>query len=230
MDEKNFGGDFKSKKLDLLLALLTVFGLPTIGFYLFKLTGALLPLIIYYGIFCVGVVKWRKGTLDYRIPDNFWNFIFLSLLAIEGARLVLGYKLYEPVEDFHLVGFVLTLLIWAPINAFMEQLSWLYVFDSFTNYFKKRTSKYLSLSIGFVFYVVFIGMIHALFWGRFLFESQNVFPISQIYSAGQMVIAVGYIFIYRKTKSMLQVAIIHLIVDISAVLFTRYSIIPYLLA
>ncbi len=229
MDEKNFGGDFKPERLDLLLAILTVIGLPLVCWYLYDLTGALLPLIVYYGIFCVGIVKWRKGTLDYRIPDNFWNLVFLFLLAVEGVRLVIGYNIYEVVEEFHLFGFILTISIWAPVNAFMEQLSWLYVFDSFANYFKDGFKKYLSQAIGLLSYIILIGLIHALFWGRFLFTSEDVFPLSQIYFAGQMVIAVGYIFLYRRTKSLLQIAIIHLIVDISAVLFTRYSILPYLL-
>jgi len=230
MDDRVFGGNFNPKKLDLLLAVVTVFLMPLICSYFYRLTGALIPLIIYYLIFCVGIVKWRKGTLDYRIPDNFWNYIFLSLLAIEGTRLVIGYRIYEPIENYHLFGFLLTLFIWAPVNAFMEQLSWLYVFDSWANYFDEGMKKYLSQITGFVLYIILIGLIHALFWGRFLFESESIYPLSQIYFAGQMIIAVGYIFLYRKTESMLQVAIIHLIVDISAVLFTRYSILPYLLS
>ncbi|MFW5928635.1 MAG: hypothetical protein ACOCSL_05460 [Thermoplasmatota archaeon] len=230
MSNKIFGGNFNPNKLDLFLALFTAFLMPLICYYLYQLTGALIPLIIYYLIFCVGIVKWRKGTLDYRIPDNFWNYIFLSLLAIEGARLIIGYRIYEPIKNYQLFGFLLTLFIWAPVNAFMEQLSWLYVFDSWANYFDEGVKKYLSQIIGFVLYIILIGLIHALFWGKFLFESESIFPLSQIYFVGQMIIAVGYIFLYRKTESMLQVAIIHLIVDISAVLFTRYSILPYLLS
>lgn len=204
--------------------------LPLICSFFFDLSGALIPLLIYYIVFCVGVVKWRKGTLDYRIPDNFWNYLFLSLLAIEGGRLVIGYFIYEPVEDIYRLGFFLTLVIWAPVNAFMEQLSWLYVFDSWANYFDEGVKRYVSIAIGFLFYIVFIGMIHALFWGKFLFESESVFPLSQIYFATQMVIAVGYIFLYKKTKSVLQIAIIHLIVDVSAVAFTRYSMVGHLLS
>ncbi len=224
-----FGGDFEPERLDLVLALVTVFLLPLACSFFYDVAGALLPLLIYYLLFCVGIVKWRKGTLDYRVPDNFWNLLFIFLLGVEGVRLLIGYRIYEPVEDFHLLGFLLTLLVWAPVNAFMEQLSWLYVFDSFANYFKEGVKKHVFWGLGFLLYIVLIGLIHAFFWGEFLFESENVFPISQIYFAGQMVIAVGYIFLYRKTRSMLQVAIIHLIVDVSAVIFTRYSILGYLI-
>lgn len=227
--DAEYGGDFKPERLDLVLALITALVMPLVCSFFFDLTGALIPLLIYYLIFCIGVVKWRKGTLDYSIPDNFWNCLFLSLLAIEGGRLVIGYFIYEPLDDVRLLGFLLTLFIWAPVNAVMEQLSWLYVFDSWANYFEEGVKRYISMALGFVFYIVFIGMIHALFWGKFLFESESVFPLSQIYFATQMVIAVGYIFLYKKTKSMLQIAVIHLVVDVSAVAFTRYSIVGHLL-
>ncbi|MFB6283593.1 MAG: hypothetical protein ABEK59_06625 [Halobacteria archaeon] len=228
MESPEFGGDFRPERLDLVLAVITAIGLPLTAGYLYSETGALLPLIVYYGVFCVGIVKWRKGTLDYRIPTEFWNLVFLFLLAVEVIRLFIATEIYEPVQRYRFYGFLLTALVWVPVNSLMEQISWLYVFDSFANYFQDKPKKYLGWGLGVILYVVLIGLIHALFWGKFLFSSSDLYPLSQIYFVGQIGIAIGYIYLYRRTESMLQVAIIHFIIDFSAVVLTRYSILPYL--
>jgi hypothetical protein len=45
-------------------------------------SGALLPLILYYGVFCVAIVLWRKESLDY-VRSISWPFkLFIGLLAL----------------------------------------------------------------------------------------------------------------------------------------------------
>jgi hypothetical protein len=62
--------EFRATNLDCLLALLIAFGLPVACGLLYPVTGALVPLILYYGLCCTGVVKWRRGTLEYHRPKT----------------------------------------------------------------------------------------------------------------------------------------------------------------
>lgn len=78
-----YNGDFSPTRMDLLLAVFTVFGMPILCFMLYRYTGALIPLTVYYGVFCFALVKWRKQTLDYSTPKHwlspfFWFFCFYN--------------------------------------------------------------------------------------------------------------------------------------------------------
>ncbi len=56
---------FRATNLDLVLALVATFLLPLACWALFDWSGALLPLVLYYGVFCVAIVLWRKKSLEY---------------------------------------------------------------------------------------------------------------------------------------------------------------------
>jgi len=45
----------------------------------------------------------------------------------------------------------------------------------------------------------------------------------------QYPLTIGYIIIYRKTKSMYPIALLHLFQDVTGLLASGYSIIPYLI-
>ena len=49
--------EFRATNLDCLLALAIAFGLPVTCGLLYPLTGALVPLALYYGLCCIGVVS-----------------------------------------------------------------------------------------------------------------------------------------------------------------------------
>jgi len=220
---------FQPKPLDLILALISAFILPLICMFLFNLTGALIPLIIYYLVFCIGLVKWRKGSLEYSKPLRFFTPLFIGLLVFETARVFISMIVYSFTLDLELSGFLLTLFIWAPINAFMEQLIWIYVYDSFANYYSEGKKRTIFVILGWIIYFSFIGLIHVLFWARFLFESEFLIPWSIILILSQFVIAAGYLLVYKQSKSMVPVFILHLIVDVAAVILTGYSIISSLI-
>ena len=57
------------KKLDLGLAVLIAFLLPLIAGLLYGLTGALLPMLLYYGL-AWGIVKWRRKSTGYFNPHD----------------------------------------------------------------------------------------------------------------------------------------------------------------
>ena len=72
-------------------------------------------------------------------------------------------------------------------------------------------------------------MIHVEFHAQFLMEIERINPYFQVFMGIQFLSTTGYIVMYKKTKSMLPTAILHLIVDVWAVLVAQYSIIPYLI-
>jgi hypothetical protein len=222
------GTDFKSTNLDITLAIIATIGLPILCSKLYDAAGALLPMFIYYGVFCFGVVKWRKGTLDYRWPEKLISPLFIGLLIIQ---LLIFYSISKTmirVEDFSLNGFLLTLIIWVPVNAFAEQLLWIYIYDAFANRVEGKNLKILFSGLGILFYWGFIALIHILFWKKFLMEIHPTAPYWQIFMGLQYPLTIGYLMIYRKTKSMYPIALLHLFQNLAGGLLSGYSIAPYL--
>ena len=223
------GTDFKSTNLDILLAILATAGLPLLCGSLYDRTGAALPLFIYYGIFCIGIVRWRKGTLDYRWPRKLITPLFIGLCIIQILIFYTSSKIIIPVEVFSQAGFMATLIIWAPLNAFTEQLLWLYVYDSFANRFEGKTLKIIFSGLGILFYWGMIALIHIFFWSKFMMAFHTTAPFWQIFMGLQYPLTIGYIVIYRNTRSMYPVALLHLCQDVTGVLAAGYSILPYLI-
>ena len=221
--------EFKPNIYDIFLSVLTSIGMPIICGKLYNSTGALIPMLIYYVIFCWALVKWRKGSLDYRRVKKLFTPLFAVLLFLSFLIILSAKPIMKPSEVFSVAGFLFTLIVWVPVNAFSEQLSWLYVFDSFSNYSNKKTLKIVFTGVGLLFYTTFIALIHILFWAKFLMELDTIFPYWHLYIALHLLLTIGYILIYRRTGSMYPVAVIHLILDAAAVIGAKYSIIPYLL-
>ena len=229
--------NFQPTSLDLILATLAALGLPFVAGYLFNTTGALIPLILYYGVFCVVIVKWRRGSLGYEINRGalrtqfagYVSSIFVVLLILQLILVGFEFITFERVSDFNLLGFILTLVIWAPVNAFSEQLVWIYTFDSYAEFFKEGPKRKVMIAIGGLMYVALISLIHLLFWILVLPEGQSIFPFSVLFIIIQTMIAIGYIFLYRKSKSMWPLGIIHVLINITAIGLSGYSMLPVLL-
>lgn len=239
-DELNKNGSvtpsFEPDRADLAIALFAALGMPLLLRYVYDLTGALLPLFVYYVVFCWGIVRWRRGRLDYRAERlttrsqlrGLFTRLFFVLLSLQVVLVVASWVTlirFFPVDTF---GWVTTLAIWAPINAFAEQLIWLYVFDAYALCFKSGRGRTAMIGIGTLLYLTLIGLIHAVFWGEFLLGSAYVFPWTETFFLIQFIIPIGYVFLYRQTRSMWPIAIIHLLLDFTGVLFSGYSILPYL--
>lgn len=219
---------FNPNEVDLFLAIGSTFGLPLLASFLLAETGAFLPLSIYYGVFCFGIVKWRKKTLDYHMPDSSSLPLFLLVLLVQIGRIISSSLMYSPLEVSTFFGFLLTLILWSPINAISEQLFWIYVYDAFAQYYDTGWKNQIFNGIGLILYLTLVGLIHILFWSKFLFEPNKIFPWYPLFFLFNFVISFSYLLLYRKSDSMVPVAVIHLLTDVSAVYFTRYSIIPYL--
>ena len=223
------GTDFKSTNLDIALAIIATVGLPILCGKLYDTTGALLPMAIYYGVFCFGIVKWRKGTLDYHWPGKLISPLFIGLFIIQLLIFYSANKIMIPVEEFYLRGFILTLIIWAPVNAFAEQLLWIYVYDAFAYRFEGKALKIFFSGLGILFYWGMIALIHILFWAKFMMEFHTTVPYWQLYMGLQYPLTIGYIIIYKRTKSMYPIALLHLFQDLTGLLVAEYSITPYLI-
>lgn len=111
--------EFKPNNTDLVLALIATFGMPLISGLLYEFTGALIPMLIYYVLFCVIVVMWRKKSLEYHIPKDWAIKYFLIFVGVQIVTQIFAAILIKISYDPPL-GILLTVLIWAPINAFME--------------------------------------------------------------------------------------------------------------
>ncbi|MFW9817226.1 MAG: hypothetical protein ACFFEW_14955 [Candidatus Thorarchaeota archaeon] len=229
--------NFQPTYLDLVLAPLAAIGLPIAAGYLFTVTGALIPLILYYGVFCWAIVRWRRGTVGYEINRGeirmqfagYVSSIFVILLILQLILIGFEFITFQQVSDFNLFGFIITLVIWAPFNAFSEQLIWIYTFDSYAEFFKEGPRRKVMIAIGGLLYIALISLIHLLFWILVLPEGQYVFPFSQMFVPIQTLISIGYVFLYRKSKSMWPLGIIHVLINITAIALSGYSILPVLL-
>jgi len=222
-------GEFHATNLDVIIALLVAFGLPLVCGALYPVTGALVPLGLYYGVCCVGLVKWRRGTLEYRRPRTWALPVFLTMLVLQSIQQALGLLFLPPHAYPDLGGVLLTLFLWAPLNAVMEQLIWIYCFDAFATRFSEGTKKLVFTVIGVILMLLLVGLIHAFFWTQFTPSVTPTFPFSIVFFVLQFIITPLYILLYRRTQSMIPLALIHIISDIALVLGPGFSILPFLL-
>jgi hypothetical protein len=229
---------FQPKKTDLAIAFLTALGLPLFLGYTYSLTGAVLPMFVYYVVFSWVIVKWRRGRLDYGIRrEPIWvkvrrsaTPLFFVILALQLLLVVASYVTVIRVSPIDTLGWLATLLLWAPVNAMSEQLIWLYTFDSYADYCNAGRKRTAMIAIGTMLYLSLIGLVHVFFWGKFLLGSTYAFFWTEIFLPIQFVIPIGYVFLYRQTKSMWPIAGIHFLLDFTPVLFSGYSMIPFLLS
>jgi predicted Abi (CAAX) family protease len=105
----------------------------------------------------------------------------------------------------------------------------MYTFDSYAEFFKEGPKRKVMIAVGGSLYVILISLIHILFWILVLPTGEGVFPFSFLFILLQTVISIGYIFLYRTAKSMWPLGIIHVMLNISGVLLSGNSILPFLI-
>lgn len=211
--------------LDLVLATTIALGLPFATAWLLDVTGgALLGLVLYYVVCCVGVVWWRKGTLDYRWPERWpWRLFTASLLI----PLAITWQNWNALPQYNaaLFGFAVTVLVWSPLNGAMEQLVWQYVLDAWRNRWPSGAMRWFGTAIGVVLLVTLVGLIHALFWGQFLPIADST-PVPGLSIVLNLLLTASYVALYYRSRSMWPTFVIHLLVDLQFVILARYSILP----
>ena len=227
---------FKANYIDVIIATLIALGLPISCRLIQQEIGALIPLLMYYGC-CIFIVRIRRGTFTYNIPKNnkyYWICsLFIPLLIIVAAQQVIVYNIVI-VSEHHGYDWLGTLLIWCPLNASLEQLLWMYIYDAFACIYIERFNesklvKYTLNIIGLIMSLAFVGMIHALFWTNFLMEfDQNQSPWYQIFLGIKFLTIFGYIVIFKITDSATPLFLLHIITDANSVIAAKYSILPFL--
>jgi hypothetical protein len=224
--------EWKPQTFDLVLSVIVAIGFPFIAQLLYSITGALIPMVIYYGI-AWGISKWRRGSTGYftkfngKPPIAFYlnlGIIIMSLMFAYSARIV--------VMNINIIGVIFTALLWASINASSEQILWIYIFEAWDLYSSRITEnekKLLYSIIGFILFTTFVGLIHVMFWVDFLHvvDSQKISGIIFVF----LTTLSGYlhIVVWRKSNQMIYTFIPHFILNLFPLFWTGFSIIPYLL-
>ena len=165
--------------------------------------------------------------VEYVRPVSWSLKLFIALLAVQIVTQTAAYMTIIPSDD-PWDGVLLTLLVWVPLNAAMEQLLWVYIFDAFETRWTERRARFIGGLVGMFLSIVFVGIIHVLFWAEFLPSFESVSPWSQIFLASQFIITPGYLLLYRRTGSMWPLFLIHIVSDATLVLSGTSSIWPYL--
>ena len=218
---------------DLVLSTIIAVGFPFLAQWLYNLSGALLPMILYYGL-AWGIVKWRRGETGYfrKIKKKNLAYFWINTGVIV-VGLVLAYFARVEVEDPDPLGVSLTALIWAPLNASSEQLLWIYIFESWDLYRKENEEDSKNTSvfriIGLILFTVFVGTIHTFFWVKFLHTVNPAVVAGAIFVVITSISGYLHIIVWRKTKHMIFTFIPHLLLNLFPLFWTGYSMLPYLL-
>ena len=218
---------WQPKKLDLYLAVLIAFLLPLIAGLLYGLTGALLPMLLYYGL-AWGVVKWRRKSTGYfnPFPKRITAFFYVNLGVILSS-LICAYLARNIFSSGNSTGILITALIWAPLNAATEQLLWIYLFESWDLYPAKPRPAFRL--IGLILFAAFVGLIHTMFWAKFLdtVDPKQLFGIAFILLT--TVSGFLHLVVWRKSNHMILTFIPHFLLNLIPIFWTNYAILPYLI-
>jgi hypothetical protein len=222
-------------RFDLLLAVLIVLIIPILSRILYFATGALIPLIAYYGA-AWGIAIWRRGNSGYSLKTKVLiPRAFVVNVIVIGVALVFAFLARNKDLIPNSTGAILTGLIWAPINAASEQLLWIYLYDSWDLYtpskeqYSTRNRVWIRRIAGFILFTAFVGTIHTLFWVEFLdpVMADNIFGVIFVVLTSLS----GYIHIiaWRESNNMVYTFIPHFLLNLVPIFWTGYSILPFLI-
>jgi hypothetical protein len=217
---------WQPKKIDLAIAAVTAVIFPIIAGLLYGTTGALLPMVLYYGI-AWSLIKWRRGSTGYfnPFPKTVSVFFYLNVGVILFS-LVCAYLARNIFPNKEFFGILITALIWAPLNAASEQLLWIYIFEAWDLYPSKSKLGYRL--VGLILFSAFVGMIHTMYWAKFLttVDSHQVFGV--IFVILTSVSGFLHLVVWRKTNQMIFTFIPHFLLNLIPIFWTGYSILPFL--
>lgn len=219
------GERFQPTNLDLALSGVIALGLPPVAAWLWeRIGGATASLVLYYVVCCVAVVRWRRGSLEYHLPRRWPWALFAASLLVPAAIAAVNFGAL-PNYGASAAGLALTALVWAPLNALLEQLSWFYVLDAWRLRWAGKAARIGGTAAGVALLLALVALIHILFWVPFL-------PVAGPSELGWLgtplntLLTVVYAALYYRTGSMWPTALVHLAADLQLVLLARYSILP----
>jgi hypothetical protein len=207
------------------------FGFPLVAGWLLGISGAFVPMLLYYGA-AWGLVIWRRGSTGYslkgleRPPVSF--YVHLGVIAL---ILVFAYASRIRVPEPNVAGVVLTGTVWAVANASSEQLLWLYIFDSWDLFGADRFGRggrILFRILGIALFSAYVGLIHTMYWARFLHTVDPGTLFGIFFVIGTSVSGYLHIIVWRQSGRMVYTFIPHFILNLAPLIWTGYSIVPYL--
>jgi hypothetical protein len=221
---------WKPTSNDLLLSAIVAVALPFLARFLYMRTGALIPMLIYYGL-AWGISKWRRGSTGYfhNIPRKI-PVSFALNVGLIGIALALAYFARIETSPDNVAGVILTGVFWATINAASEQMLWIYIFEAWDlRRAPTKKGKWLNRAIGLILFSGFVGMIHALFWVEFLHTVDSSLTVGVLFVV--LTTATGYVHlvVWRKSNHMIFTFIPHFLLNLIPLFWTGYSIVPYLM-
>lgn len=218
---------WQPQKLDLILAVMLALLLPVIASFLYGFTGALLPMLLYYGL-AWGIVKWRRGSTGYckPFPKQITGYFYINLGVILSS-LVCAYLAKNTFAESTTAGILITALIWAPLNAASEQLLWIYLFEAWDLYPAKP--RLVFRLIGLLLFAAFVGMIHTMFWAKFLDTVDPVQTFGIIFILLTTVSGFLHLVVWRKSNHMILTFIPHFLLNLIPIFWTNYAILPHLI-
>ena len=218
---------WRPTRLDLTISLAVAPLLPLIAGFLYRRTGALIPMVLYYGL-AWALVMWRRGSSGYgnprpaKITGYFYLNVFVIIACLVSAYLA---RIRYPAGDA--TGILVTALVWAPINAASEQLLWIYLFESWDLYPEKPSPAFRF--VGLLLFLVFVGLIHALFWARFLTTVDPSGVLGAVFIVLTSLSGFLHLVVWRKSNHMILTFIPHFMLNLIPLFWTGYSMLPYLL-
>ncbi|MBW6475031.1 MAG: hypothetical protein K0B14_18030 [Anaerolineaceae bacterium] len=217
---------WQPKKLDLGLSALIAFLLPIIAGQLYGLTGALIPMLLYYGL-AWGLVKWRRRSTGYfnPFPKRITIFFYINV-GIIISSLICAYLARNTFPGSNLTGIMFTALVWAPMNAASEQLLWIYIFEAWDLFPTKQNLGYRL--VGLILFSAFVGMIHTMYWAKFLTTVDEKLVFGVLFILLTSVSGFLHLVVWRKSNHMIFTFIPHFLLNLIPIFWTGYSILPFL--
>ncbi len=223
---------WKPDRLDIFISLVMTLLFPLLASLLLDVSGALIPMILYYGS-AWGISIWRRGSTGYHLrnlkrpPLSFYIHVVIIVII-----LILAYFSRIIVLEPVVLGIILTALLWTVANASSEQLLWIYIFDTWDLYGRdhfQRRGRIIMRIMGLLMFTIFVGTIHTMYWAKFLHTVNPELTIGMIFIIGTSISGYLHIIVWRKSSEMLYTFIPHYLLNLFPLFWTGYSILPYLL-
>ena len=185
-----------------------------------------------------GVVKWRRGRIGYlnkpikKLPKSFVLNVGLVIVAVIISAFA---PIHTPSPDA--AGVILSASIWPVFNASSEQLLWIYIFEAWDLRLPQKGSgegdvnmpkKWMFRFIGLLLNLTFVGMIHVMYWAKFLLTVNSASMLGVLFVVMSTVTGVVHLWVWRESNQMVFTFIPHYILNLMPFFWTGYSLIPFL--
>lgn len=145
--------------------------------------------------------KIKKEISIFLLATILCAYLFISGTIISAV----------PVRELILNAFLFALL-----NGSFEHLVWVNIFDLAGSKIKLN---------GYIAAFIYVGLIHAFFWGKFMPVPQHN---TALFIISQLLIFIIPLRIYTKTKDITLWSIQHIVYNLMAVFFTNFAVSAFL--